>query len=58
VAGRLVYCRLCDVGYASISELPKVCPSCERPTKWTTMPPYKLNEDDRLFLKLNRIRQD
>ena len=53
----ILYCRMCNQGYASVGELPALCPSCERPTRWSTMaahtsgPPLPLSVDDRRFLR-------
>ena len=60
----ILYCRKCSVGYASIGEVPPVCPGCERETTWTTVPkskkrdpliPWTLSEMDSRFLRSIRI---
>lgn len=66
MAGELLFCRKCNVGYASVGEIPLVCPSCELATSWSTTPPYardpkvpyKLTRDDRVFLRVQAIRPD
>lgn len=66
MASQLLYCRKCHVGYASIGEIPPLCPSCLTPTSWTTTAPfarepkvpYKLTRDDRIFLKVQAISPD
>jgi len=57
----ILFCRMCGQGYASVGELPEQCPSCDRPTKWSTRaphasgPPLPLTESDRRFLRSFRI---
>lgn len=55
--GQIVYCRHagCGVGYAYGGELPTVCPRCDQPAKWTTVPPWVLTAMDRRFLTSLRI---
>lgn len=38
VASVILYCRLCDKGFASVGHVPERCPSCGRVTKWSTAP--------------------
>ena len=53
----LVYCSWddCQIGYAVSGQLPKTCPKCDRDTRWTTTPPYKLTVNDKRFLHSLRI---
>lgn len=60
IMARLVYCKKCDVGYASVGgDYPKFCPACEQPAFWTTTVPrrkhFRLSENDRKFLRSLRI---
>lgn len=51
-----IWCRWCKVGYASVGELPPICPSCDAPAEWVTDPwPFKLTVNDRQFLKSIRV---
>lgn len=58
-----LYCKKCSAGYASLGEVPRVCPACEQETSWTTaMPmssdprvPYEVSLNDRRFLRSLRI---
>lgn len=62
----LIVCRLCGTGYASIGEVPPVCPACEQETTWTTVPSgyaapkpdYKLTLNDMRFLRSMKILAD
>ncbi len=40
----LLVCTLCGSGYASVGEVPPMCPACEKPTTWTNVPasPYEI----------------
>lgn len=61
MASVILFCKLCGQRYASVGELPAVCPICDRPTKWSTMaphssgPPLPLTVDDRRWLRSVRI---
>lgn len=68
---RLIFCRRedCAEAYVSVAgKIPAICPACDRPAQWTTIPPmrivavyadplkpYDLSDGDVLFLKTNRI---
>lgn len=61
----ILYCRRvgCGAGYASIGEVPQVCPSCNQPTRWGSSPPHAqdwtaalvLTETDRRLLRSFKI---
>lgn len=62
MAGVILYCKLCGCGYGSIGDMPVICPSCNRETKWSTMAPerepvagWNPNESDRRLLRGLRI---
>lgn len=61
MASVILYCRGCNQAYVSVGELPAVCPSCEQPTKWSTVsmrasaPTLPLSVSDRTFLRSLRI---
>lgn len=63
---RMLYCRWdgCPFGFFCVAgKVPPTCPTCQREGRWTTTPPelkiprtpYELTEDDRVFLKVNKI---
>lgn len=59
-SARLIWCRICQVGYATAGEVPDHCPSCQQPAFWTTDAPYPLEpwaltDLDKLMLKTLRI---
>lgn len=62
----LLWCKSCHVGYASIGEIPSVCPSCGKsPAAWTTARPYDApltpfhnSETDRVWLQSQKISGD
>lgn len=65
MASTVLYCKRCGVGYGSLGEVPRVCPSCEKETSWSTAPigdkptkPFVLTRNDRVFLKSLRIQPD
>ena len=61
----ILYCKRvdCGAGYASVGEVPQVCPSCNQPTRWGGSPAHAqdgtaalvLTEKDRRFLRSYRI---
>lgn len=60
-----IFCKSCWAGYASLGEIPAICPNCEQETTWTTFArqagpttPYRLTVDDRRFLRETKIRPD
>jgi hypothetical protein len=60
-----LWCVLCGVGYASLGEVPAVCPECNQETRWNTSPPYQpprahyvLSYNDRRFLRSLGIQTD
>lgn len=59
MAAPILYCRLCQTGYACVGKIPTVCPSCGGSSSWTTTleprVPYALTAADRQFLKRTRI---
>jgi hypothetical protein len=64
----ILYCTLadCGAGYGSVGEIPPVCPSCRRATRWTTTPPnpdrptvpYSITHNDELLMKARGILND
>ena len=64
VASVILYCRMCAGAYASVGDLPLMCPSCERPTRWSTMaphssgPPLPLTVEDRRWLRSLHVDPD
>lgn len=66
MAGGIIYCKRCGDGYGSVGERPKMCPSCLQKADWTETPPtsptpkrpFKLNVNDRRFLRSIRISAD
>lgn len=61
----ILYCRLCATGYDTAGQIPVQCPSCHRPTRWSTTPPrayevdgWALSPEDRRFLRAMRIEAD
>lgn len=52
-----LYCRSCEVGYASAGEMPALCPNkqCGAVPNWTTLKPYRLSALDRRLLRSLRI---
>lgn len=55
--GTIVYCGYpnCQIGWIVNGPLPPACPDCWQPALWTTIPPFKLTEDDKVFLHCQRI---
>lgn len=59
-----LWCRWpdCRKGYASVEEIPPICPACGREADWTTREQprvaFKLTRDDVRFLRMLRIRPD
>jgi len=61
----VLYCTRCDTGYASLGEVPPVCPSCLKSCRWTTTPPhgdtpripYLLTRGDKKLLKDRGIKE-
>jgi len=53
-----LWCQACKTGYASVGEVPFLCPECHGIPYWTTSPPFKLSRNDKSFLKSIRITQD
>lgn len=61
----ILYCKRvdCGAGYASVGEVPLVCPSCNQPTRWGSSPPHAQDgiaaviwtEKDRRLLRSFRI---
>jgi hypothetical protein len=64
----ILYCTFedCGAGYGSVGEIPPVCPSCQRATRWTTTPPhpdrptvpYAITHNDAIFLHARGIQND
>jgi hypothetical protein len=54
-----IFCKFCKVGYASLGELPPVCPECNAPAHWITEPaetwPFRLSRNDKQFLRSIRV---
>lgn len=52
---RILWCRTCVTGYASVGELPALCPNCGQPANWSdTLEPrvrYELTFNDKRFLR-------
>ena len=60
-----LWCIKCWAGYASIGDIPAVCPGCDQETRWTTRVPvasprvpYRLTRDDVRFLTTVGIKPD
>lgn len=53
-----LWCRACTEPYDSRGAKPAVCPKCYREPNWTLTPPYKLNRNDRGFLRSIRVRPE
>lgn len=68
VAATILYCtrRDCRAGYASLGEVPRICPACQQDTRWTTVAPiadhpntpFRVNINDRRFLRSLRISSE
>jgi hypothetical protein len=60
----LLFCKLCQTPFESHGgEIPFICPTCNRETKWTTSlkqngPDMKWSHEDLRFLRSNRIAPD
>jgi hypothetical protein len=53
----ILFCRQCNTGYAAIGLIPALCPACRQRAHWTTAL-FSLTEQDRIFLRVNRIKPD
>jgi hypothetical protein len=57
-----LWCRACHAGYASVGEIPTICPACLSEADWTTREPpavaYKLTRDDIDWLRSGGIQPD
>jgi hypothetical protein len=62
----ILYCRNhgCGASYGSVGDLPVHCPTCRKPTRWSTSPPHAqvpanpaltISENDLKFLKALKI---
>ncbi len=62
----ILYCRNagCGASYGSKGSLPIYCPTCRKPTRWSTSPPHaqvptdmawRPSDTDRLLLKALKI---
>ena len=51
----VLWCQSCTSGYASVGEVPMICPECKQAPHWTTLKPYKPTVNDAKFLKSIKI---
>lgn len=62
MAGRLIWCRACGSGLPLEVGIrkPVVCPACNNNQRasWDDLPPFRVSENDRRFLRTLRIKVD
>lgn len=60
-SAKIYWCARCHAGYASVGELPHVCPNCEQPAFWLSftesspLVAWELTYNDRQFLRQIRV---
>jgi len=54
----VLWCQACQSGYASVGEVPAICPECKQVPHWSTLKPYKPSVNDVKFLKSIKICGD